>query len=153
MLESMKKLQKGTLEEVNVNMTFPLMRWLTGKPANYPICSYVNRNFFYVDKEILLGALSLGITTKGFMPYPKPKKFDKKAFDLVVIVLKKRYFLSNSDIQQAKKIIEDLLKDKTKLEEIATSEGLDNKERKVLGLDKIVFKKMKMSKSKVKKFF
>lgn len=148
MIDTLNRLQTRKLNDSDYKLLYPMMKWTSGSILNIPACSFINRRFFYVDNEILIKILSIYIKDRGYIQYPKPKKFDKEKFDLVVQLLKKKYFLSNSDIESARKVIEKLIKDKQYLSNLANDFGLDNTTRIKLGVNKI---KLDNTKAEVQK--
>ena len=146
-------LQNRSVEGINENLLFPLMRWMSGYEKNIPICREINRNFFYVDKKILLGLLALTNYSKQYIKYPKAKKFDNKKFDLVANHIKNYYKLSSREIIEHRKIIEKFISSQKWLTSFSNLMGLDNKDRKLLKVDILKFDKKKMKVSKQKKLF
>ena len=150
MLEAMKRLQQMKIEDGDENFIYPLMKWASSDERNIDIVNFINERFFYCDKRILVKCLSLGLKYRGYMKYPKPNKFDNEKFNIIVNLLKRKYFLSNSDIESARKVIINMINDKNELEKLANDFGLDNKERKKLGLKSLKFEKKIKEKKKTK---
>jgi len=144
MINAFRRVANRKVMKGDESFLFPLMTWFSGNESNLPICAEINRNFFYVDKTILIRQLSNHLQYRGMGKYPKPTKFDKKVYDFVAELLKKKYFLGKGDIVSARKVIEKLISDKTSLEKLANDFGLDNNKRKMLGLIKLKFEKKRM---------
>jgi hypothetical protein len=139
MIEAYKRTLNRTIQEGDEKLLFPIMTWCSGSEYNMSVVSYVNRNFFYIDKSILIKILSLSLIDRKMSNYPKAKKFDTIKYDFVVSLLKKKYFWGPRDISDASKVIENLILEKSELEKLSKTYGLDNKDRKLLGLDLIKF--------------
>jgi len=150
MIEATKRVQQRILEKGDETMLYPINHLISGNELNLKVCSFVNRRFFYCDKRILIKVLSLNLKYIGFTRYYKPKKFDSTKFDFVVSLLKKKYFMGPNDILSARKVIQKLISDKKKLSELSEQFGLNNKERKILGIEAIKFDKTLIKKVKTK---
>lgn len=144
MLESMKNLQKGNLDAVNRDLIFPLVTWCSGYERNATICKILNRYVFYIDKELTLQMLALGIKPKPFIPYPKSKKDQNKKIEILQKYLIEEFNYGKSDISSLNKVFINILNSKEKLEEFSKRYGLENNERKILGLKSISFDKSLM---------
>lgn len=153
MLEAMKNLHKRNIEYIDSNKIFPLMRWTSGDISNLNLCKDVNRSFFFVDRNILLGYLAFNLKPKQFIKYPKAKKFDNKKLDLILSYLQKHYKYGKNDLEQLKQVVINKLNNKEELEVMANNFGLDNKERKLLGVNQVKFDKKKMEEKKQKSLF
>lgn len=153
MIEDYKNLQKKNIKGIDVNKIYPLMRWVSGDVNNLKLASNINRNFFFVDKTILLGHMVLNNKSGEFVKYPNPQKYDTKKVDLICEYLQKIYTFGVNDIEQLKTVIINKIQNKDQLYEFANNFGLDNKERKLLGLEQIQFDKSKMKQSKQKSLF
>lgn len=147
MIEDYKNLQKKNILDVDSNLLFPLMRWNSGSILNLSLCKEVNRMFFFVDKKILTGYLGYNLKPSGFIKYPKAKKFDDKKLNLISELYQKKYNYGKNDLEILKPILINKIKDKNKLLEIAENFGLDNNQRKLLGLQQLKFDKSKMKKN------
>lgn len=150
MREALIRIQQGIAEKEDEQLLFPLNHYFGSNDLNIDTCSYINRKFFYCDKSILLKILILHLKYKGFIRYLKPTKFDKTKYDFVVTLLKKKYFWGTKDITSASKIIERIISSKQELNKLAEEFGLNNKERKLLGVDVIKFDKTLQKKQKSK---
>ena len=146
MLNAIKNLDKGNIESIDENMLYGLMTWKTGFSNNFGICMYINQNFYFVNKQILLGFLSLKVC-KGICKYPKSTKVNTDKYDLIVSYLINHYNYGKNDIESLKPIIYHILSTKSELEQFALEFGLDNKERKKLGLDVLKFTIPKIQKN------
>ena len=117
------------------NLLVPLYIWCSGYRRNIKLCQSINKQFFKVNKEILIKKLALGNKLKHFIKYPRtPKKDEKtkffyddvcKYYGWTVNELNKNINVIN--IEELKPII-------------AQSFGYDPKERKILKLKKIKVK-------------
>jgi hypothetical protein len=150
MIEAYKRTLNRTIQEGDEKLLFPIMTWCSGSEYNMSVVSYVNRNFFYIDKSILLKILSLSLIDRKMMTYPKANKFDKTKFDYIVDILKKKYFWGSRDVTDAHKVIENIIKDKLELEKIIKGLGISDKDRKMLGLNIVTYDKTLVIKKKSK---
>jgi len=146
MLNAIKRVHNQNMLKDDYKMLYPLMIWSSGNEKNFEIASKVNRMFFTCDSRILINVLSIGLKYRGFTPYMKAKKFDATKYDIVLNLLKKKYYLGTNDVIGIRKYVEHLTKDKVELNKLANEFGLDNKERKKLGLDTLKMDKTKMKK-------
>lgn len=154
LIVSGNNLIRGDLANVDNNMLFPLINKFSGAEANLGPIAELTTKFFWMDRDIFKGLFYINLRNK--MPYiktPKPVKFDKEKFDLIVSYLKKHYNYGTRDIESLKKVIEKSLEDLNYLEKFATDFGLDNKERKLLGLQQLKTDVKPMKESKEKSLF
>lgn len=113
----------------------PLLRWCSAYRPNIELCQRINRKFYKGNQNILIRELALGNTLRRFIAYPKGFKDDKK-LDFFFNDICKFYEwsfrelklnINNIDLEELKPII-------------AKAFGYDNKQRKLLGLEKISLK-------------
>ncbi|MFW6246660.1 MAG: hypothetical protein ACOC22_00595 [bacterium] len=149
MIDDIKNLQRGRIRKIDKNMLVPLIMWARGDIKNYKVCKTINRDiFFSSNNEILLGYLKEKYSRVNYIKTPKANSYNKETFDIVAKYLKKRYHYGNGDINAMRKIIETNIADKNWLESFANEFGLDNKERKKIGISPIKFEKAKVRKNK-----
>lgn len=144
----MKQLQTRNIKGINPGLLVPLNCWCSGNKDNLKVTSQINRMFFKVDKNILLKYLSLGIKPSVVKGYPKSKKLDTKRYDLVCSLLVKLYRFTDTNLESMKSLIKIKMNDFNYLEELSVNLGLENKERKILGLKNNKVVKMKVPKSR-----
>lgn len=137
MIEDMTKLQKGLIEEINTQMLFPLLRWLSGRKDNLLICSYVNKMFFFVKPNILLHILHLNM--KGFGKYPKPSDTKSEKIKIIEPYVSKYYKWSKNEFRKNIFWINKNIEDKLFLNMLNEMVGFEKDECKKLQLD---FKKI-----------
>lgn len=140
----MKSLQKGLISKVDRKLIIPLIIWNSNNENNQTICKILNRYIFYIDNELAVQLLYRGIKPTAFIPYPKIEKTENKKIELINKYLIKEFKYSKSDLSQLQKILINKLNDKEFCEEFAQRYGLENKERKLLGLQLIKFDKSLM---------
>ena len=148
MLNSMKYLKSGNLKLVDTKLIYPLVRWCAGSEKDVDWCNTVNKYLFYCDSKIISGLLYLGLKEKNpFIKYPKASKItETKEFELKKALAKRFYFWSEQEFQRNLSNIEYI-----NWEEVAMALGCDKKERKLLGLPEIKFKKQVITQEKVAK--
>ena len=159
----MINLQKEKIEEIDEQKLFPLMRWLSGDEANIPVVSDINRKFMYSNKTLLLRELSYRCKNKlttnksgqVFYPvkYPKATKYDEQQLEILKNCFKKYYKIGEKDVLYIVPSLLQILQNKDMLQEVADTFGLDNKERKQLGLRQIKFDTNNMKKTKQQSLF
>jgi len=156
MFENLKKLKAGRLSEVSNKMIFPLIRWISGSRTDILWCSEVNKYFFWIPNEISKGLLYIGLKDPLICKYPKAhaKETGNKVFELQKRLIKEFFSWSEQEFSRNPGV-----EGRVDFEEIAQSLGVENKERKMLGLEvkklsKIKFKKDEpKAKPKVKGIF
>ena len=146
MLNAYKNLSTGNLAEVNKSFAYPLMRWLSGNPANLEACEYINTKFFSIPPEMVISLLYLS-TKKGFVKYPKRVKDDKddKFYELMRKSVKQLYSWSETEYTKNKVIIEPLFNDDEYVKSVAKQIGFSAQECKLAGI-KIEVKKLEYKK-------
>jgi hypothetical protein len=107
--------------------------WVGNEPANFGLFTDIEEGILsQVPQSILLKELWLRVNRgKKFIPFPKKIK-EESDMDWLKEYYKKFYNYSNKEIKEYWELI--MLEDK---EEIAKKFGLDDKERKLLGLNKL----------------
>ena len=145
MLDSFKFLKSGQVGQVDSKLMFPLLRWSSGSLIDLPWCQEVNKYFFGIPNDIAKVFLAAGLKDRNpYIKYPKSvKETSDKTFELKKHLVCKYYGWSDQEFKRNINIvtyIDWLL--------VANALGIDNKERKMLGLDKLSFKKVAKKSSK-----
>jgi hypothetical protein len=124
-------LKNGRIKDVNSTMLFPLLRWCSSSVIDVLWCQEVNKNLFFVDKDIIKGLLYIGLRDKNtYIKYPKPtKEKDDKIFELKKTLAKKYYSWSE---QEFNRNISNL--PYINWQEVLMALGCEPKEYKLLGL-------------------
>lgn len=135
MINNLRALQEGKLDEVENGMLYPLLRWCSGSEANLPHCSLVNKYLFFIPSEISKGFLSLGLKYRGMLKYPKSKIEEDEKYRIVKDYVKSIYGWSEMECRKNKRIIEILLNSSSFINELCRLCGFDASERKMFGLD------------------
>lgn len=134
MLDSMRALKAGKMDDVDDKLIYPLTRWCSGSIRDLPWCQVVNKYLFSCDRRMVTNLLSLGLQDKNpYVKYPKAtKEKDDKMFALRKILVKRYYSWSEQEFQRNLSNLEYV-----DWEEIAMALGCDKKERKLLGIPEI----------------
>ncbi len=148
MLEAMKNLRRGKINDIKNDKLFPLMTWNSGAWQNIPICSKVNKLFFRVKPRILLGMLSLGIDkNQTWIRYPKAKKDKDDKLNMLKPYIKKVYKWSEQEWDSNLTLIVNLISDKQFLDELNKIVGFSKRESKKLNLEYTKYKVEKLKES------
>jgi hypothetical protein len=139
---------KREFDKVDENLVFPLSVWLSSYDINAPISQKLNRSIFYIDKKVAKSILFNCIRIRPFLPYPKATKDENKKIELIQKYLVEEYNFGKSDLSSMHKIISNMINSKEFVEEFSYRYGLDNSERKILGLKPLQFDKKLMEKPK-----
>lgn len=109
MLNAFKNIQNGKPEEVPNQMLYPLNIWFSSNVCNIKICNFINKQFFFVNPEILKGLLSLAVDKKNkFLKYPKDAKRDiNKKIEMIKPYVKKIYGWSGRVFEMQKHLIDE----------------------------------------------
>ena len=135
MLNALKCLKTGNVEDVNNSMLYPLLRWGSGNRNTLHLVQKVNGLFFWVPQELSKLMLSdVAGRFPPFMRYPKPAKFSDKKYDVLAEVLKRKYGWSKRELLEQRAIIISLLGDSEYLRRLANESGMEDKELRKLGL-------------------
>jgi hypothetical protein len=146
---SFNSLKAGRLSSVNTKMIYPLLRWCSSSLNDLSWCNEVNKYIFFIDNQIALGMLYIGLRDKNtFIKYPKARKeLEDKSFELKKQLAQRYYSWSEQEFSRNIKIFEYIC-----WEDVARALGCDKKERKLLGLKEIkVAKKAVVAKKKAAK--
>ncbi|MFW6025480.1 MAG: hypothetical protein ACOCRX_03990 [Candidatus Woesearchaeota archaeon] len=149
MIDDLKNLQAKNLYYIDSNKLFPLMRWNSGDVTNLKLCKNINRDFMFVDKNILLGYFAYNLKPVSYVKYPKPKTYNDKKLDLICNILQQHYKYGQNDIDVMKPLLIKLLNNNEQLEKFARNFGLSNNDRKLLGLNEIKVNKNKLKQKKL----
>ena len=143
MLNSFKSLKSGNLEGCKNEHLFPILRWCSGSKKDLHSIAKVNRVWFGLDAEVQKSLLYSVLTDRNpFIKYPKAKKEEKdKVLDLKKELFRKWIGWSIQELDRAVCCL-----NWVDFQVIADDLGIDNKERKVLGLPVIKSGKKKGSK-------
>ena len=141
MINNLKNLKAGRPDLVDGRMLYPLLRWSSGSQLNLEACSTINKYLFSVHSDIIKNWLSLSLKDKNpYIKYPKAtKETDDKAFELKKTLAMDFFGWSVQELERNLEIF-----DYIDFSIVADSLGIDNKQRKLLGLD--VIKPSKASK-------
>ncbi len=153
MLNSMKALGERDFDNLDENLIYPLNTWSSNYEKNLEFSKLLNREIFYLDRKVSKIMYFSFTKYKPFLSFPKTKVSEDKKFELIKSYLIKNYHYGEEDIKSMKHLINSLTKSKAHLEEFSSINGLDNKERKTLGLQGLKFDKSKMVKPKGKSLF
>jgi hypothetical protein len=150
MLESFKALKSGRLADVDKKKLYPLLRWCSGSTRDLPWCAIVNRYIWWVDSEIVLSLLSIGLQDRNpYQKYPKAKKRENdKIVDLKKSLVKRFYGWSE---QEYSRNVDSLQFVDWTI--VARALGCDKKQCKLLGVEIPKFVEKKEEKKKVKDLF
>jgi len=135
MLNAMNNLRNGNIEDVDNKMLYPLLRWSSGNKNTLHQIQRINRLFFWVPQD--LSKIMLSSVARYFPPYmkyPKPVKFSDKKYEVLAEVLKNKYNWSSHELLEQRPIIISLLDNQNYLQQLADESGMDDKERRKLGL-------------------
>lgn len=146
MLNSFRALKSCLPNKADPKLVYPLLRWASSSQIDVSWCQKVNKYLFFIDNNIALGMLAIGLKDKNaYIKYPKAtKKIDDKQFELKKELIKKYYSWGDQEFDRNINMLQYI-----DWNDIAIALGCDKKERKVLGLKEI--KLAKMSKQVVKK--
>ena len=144
-MESFRNLKSGHPELVDNKFIYPLLRWSSSSISDISWCNEVNKYLFTLPADISKILLSVGLKDRNpYIKYPKSvKETSDKTFELKKHLVCKYYGWSDQEFKRNINIvtyIDWLL--------VANALGIDNKERKMLGLDKLSFKKVAKKSSK-----
>ena len=141
MLNNLKSLQSGNLEEVNNQMLYPLLRWLSGDVNNLQHCSLVNKYFFFIPQDMSKSLLYLGLVpTPPFLKYPKSKLEENEKLQILKPYIKKMYGWGEREFStNAKFILDDI---EAVIIDVIRYGGLNDKELKILGIKKEKIEKL-----------
>jgi len=145
MYNSFNNLKAKRLSQVDTKMLYPLLRWASASIRDLSWCQEVNKYIFFLDPQITLHMLASGMKdTNVYVKYPKSSKEARdKSFELKKTLVMKYYKWSDQEFNHNKKVF-----DYIDWNQIATSLGCDNKERKLLGLREVKIEKVKQPKKK-----
>ena len=131
LLDSFKNLKQGNIKNIPMEHCYPLLRWNSGSIKDLHWCSEINKQFFWCDKEIMKGLLSLGLVDKQpFLRYPKSKAEEEKNFEKKKDWIKKYMGWSEQEFKRNINIIGFV-----DLQDMSKKLGLDKKECKLLGVE------------------
>jgi len=139
---------KKEYDKVDENLVYPLSVWLSNYEKNSLMSQKLNRCIFYVDKKVAKSILLNCLNIRPYLPYPKETKVDNKKLELIHKYLIDEYKFGKSDLSSMHKVIIQMMNSKEFVEEFCSRYGLDNAERKTLGLKPIQFNKSIMNKPK-----
>lgn len=150
MLNNIKALRRGDLDSVDPKTLYPILRWLSGSKTELEWCAEVNKTFWWVPPEIAKGLIYLGLRDNNpFIKYPKAtKKESDKVFDLKKSLVMQYYGWSSQEFSRNASILSNI-----NFEVIADSLGIENRDRKVLGLTVTKAKPKKKTPPKGKTLF
>ena len=138
-MESFRNLKSGHPELIDDKLIYPLLRWSSGSLTDLLWCHEVNKYLFSIPPGIVKNFLSLGLRDRNpYVRYPKAiKETSDKSFELKKSLAKKYYGWSEQEFTRNQSVF-----DYIDWSTIAKSLGCDNKERKTLGLSKLVATKL-----------
>lgn len=147
MLNSFKNLRTGNLDACKNDHLYPILRWCSGSIIDLHFCQEINSCFFWLPDDLKKSYMYLGLRDNSpFIKYPKgtKEKTDKKE------ELKRELALrwlgwSEQELDRTPGTLERL-----DFDEIATGIGLENSQRKLLGLPIVTVSKIKKQKEKAK---
>ena len=119
-------------KEIDSKILVPILIWGSGSQSNIENAQCVNRLFFNVDKDILSRKLVLNNKLHHFLKYPKAIKNDKLDFMYKDIAT----YFGWTDIELSKNM--NVIDIEALKPLIARTFGYDNKERRKIGVNKIV---------------
>jgi len=119
-------------KEIEDTLLIPILNWISGSEQNIKLCQTINKRLFSVDNHILSHQLILGNTLHRFIRYPKSFKPDDK-LDFFYIDLCKYLGWTKRELWKNSKVIN--MSYLTPV--IARKYAYNNKERKLLSLEKI----------------
>lgn len=125
-----KKLWKN--ERPQADLLVPLLNWTSGQEKSIEVCQDINKKFSRVNRKVLISELSLKNNIRHFIKYPKVLKDDEKTKFFYNDICKYFGWTSRELHKNLSTIDIELLK-----ETIATAFGYDNKQRKLLKLQKL----------------
>ena len=124
--------------EVSEKLLVPLLIWSSGSEKNIEVCQNINRKFFGGNRQIYIGELTLGNSISHVIRYPKIAKKDEK-FAFFYEDMCKYFEWSSRELEKNMSILDI---DDIKIR-LASAFGYGNKERKILGLERINYGKKK----------
>jgi hypothetical protein len=144
MMDSFKALKSGDLGSVKVSMTYPLLRWCSGSETDVEWCAKINKNFWWLPKELTPYYIWIGLNDRNpYIKYPKAsKKQEDKKEDLLKSIVMRFYGWSSQEYNRNSNIMSSI-----DVQDIADKLGLNDSERKLLGLNVV---KVKVVKPKTK---
>lgn len=147
-MESFRNLKSGHPELVDNKFIYPLLRWSSSSISDISWCNEVNKYLFTLPADISKILLSVGLKDRNpYIKYPKAsKETADKTFELKKVLVKHYYGWSEQEFSRNLAVF-----DCIDWETIARSLGCDNKERKLLGLTKLVSVKQPKKKIPAKK--
>ena len=145
MMSNLKNLKAGRPDLVDSRMLYPLLRWSSGSQLDLEACNNINRYLFSVHPDIIKNWLSISLKDKNpYIKYPKAtKESEDKAFELKKSLSKQFFGWSEQELSRNLDIFEYI-----DFSVVADSLGIDNKQRKLLGLSTIKFTKVSKKVSK-----
>ena len=153
MLNAMNDIKAGKVNNIPSQQLYPLLIWFSNHQNNLPVCTKINKYFFYVKPRILLGMLSLGVDKSvRFIKYPKKTK-EEEILKLLKPYIKDIYGWSINEWNYNLGLIKSLIQDKTFLVDLNKRIGFEKKECKKLGLEFAKIKVAKMSAVRQKGLF
>lgn len=128
--EEYKKVLDGS--PMNSDFLVMLLRWFSNHENNIVKLQAANKNFFFVDKEILARYVFLNIDRKvRFIKFPKSAK-EKHDLDFLIPYICKYYCWSEREYEYYKDLIS--LEDTELYEVLNNSFGFSDEELKKVGL-------------------
>lgn len=140
MLNNIKMLRAGKLDQVDNKMLYPILRWLSGSQIELEWISEVNKLFFWTPSEIAKGLIYIGLRDQNqFIKYPKgSKEATDKVFELKKSLLMHYYGWSEAEFSKNINILEFI-----DWKVIAIDLACGDKELKLLGIP-VVKEKIKV---------
>ena len=131
MMNNLKNLKAGRPDLVDGRMLYPLLRWSSGSQLDLESCSAINRYLFSVHSDIIKNWLSISLKDKNpYIKYPKAtKEAEDKTFELKKTLVMEFFGWSVQELERNSEIF-----DYIDFSVVADSLGIDNKQRKLLGL-------------------
>ena len=150
MINGMRSLKLGMLNQVDDKLLYPILRWCSGSKKDLIWCQTVNKYFFYLPNNIKKTMLYMGLTDQNpYIKYPKSvKQKDDKSYNLKCELAKKYFGWSNQELSRN---INNL--DRIDWLSVLTALGRDSKDYKTLGIKepKVVSEPVKKSSKKPSK--
>ena len=149
MLEAMKNLQSGNIKDIDNQKVRSLLRWCSNPPETLHQIEELNQQFYNLPVEwIKYRLMIIRKLQPRYYSYPKPIKFSNTKYEILSLILKKKYQWSNHELLEQRALIINLLNDKEYLQQLADESGMEDKDLRKLGLKTIKVVKLVKKESK-----
>jgi len=135
MLDQLKALQEGRLEDVSNSMLYPLLRWISADVNNLFHCELVNQYLFSVPQDMSKSLLYYGLKPlPSFLKYPKARIEEDERIKVIKPYIKRYFGWGDREFKVNLPFIVENLQEV--INWVVRYGGLENDELEVLGIKK-----------------